>query len=127
MEDKETYALLNDRFQINHRRFLYLKKKFSDNTSNLHLFIENLQEQGCIAALGNWYDFEPAPEFFLFINEDMKKDYAYFGDCVRFDVTYNLCRLRSFHSQKWNVGLFSGFSEGLGIVLFGILLIKEET
>ena len=86
-----------------------------------------MEEEGCLVLEGPWPEEEPAPEFLLMISPGMKSSYRIFGDCVRFDVTYNLCRLRTSSDRKWNVGMFACFSENMTPFPVGVLLINAET
>ena len=118
--------ILQEKFGISKRRFLYIKEKKMNIKEDLRDFIHGLKREGHSVVVGDWYEDEPAPEFLLVVSENMRDDFTLFGDCLRFDVTYGLCRLRPVHgSDKWNVGIFSGFTENLTPFPFGVVLIRR--
>ena len=56
------------------------------------------------------FENEPMPKLLLIISPQMIELYNRYHDCIRFDVTYALCRLRNTHGKSWGLGIFSGFN-----------------
>lgn len=56
----------------------------------------------------------------------MQDAFFKWGDCISFDVTYNLLRERTSETKQWGLGLFTGFDTNLRIVLFGCCLLSSE-
>ena len=75
----------------------------------LNSFLHELKEQGYRTKYNDWPESEPMPTILFLSSPSMCLNYETFYDCVRFDVTYALCKLRSARGDPWGLGIFSGF------------------
>ena len=66
------------------------------------------------------------PNILFLASPSMHQQYQWFHDCVRFDITYALCRFRDSKNKAWGFGIFSGFMESLSPCIFGLCFIKNE-
>ena len=64
-------------------------------------------------------DPEQPPLIFLAVNQEMKANFAKFGDVVSFDLTFNLIKNQHLSKEKWKVGCFVGMSNAKRITPFG--------
>ena len=67
------------------------------------------------------------PDVLFLASPNMVRIYEKYHDCVRFDVTYSVCKLRDSKGAAWGFGIFSGFTESLSPCVFGMCFVKEET
>ena len=69
------------------------------------------------------------PLVFVAVNQEMKANFAKYGDIVSFDLTFNLIKNQHKSGEKWKVGCFVGMSNAKRITPFGFavtLNTKEE-
>lgn len=67
------------------------------------------------------------PDMFIACSPQMVSAYERFGDCISFDLTYNLLKQRTPDGEQWGTGLFVGFDTNLRIVLLGMCILTRET
>ncbi len=56
----------------------------------------------------------------------MKLQFKRFGDCVCYDSTYGVLRLRLGQKKQIGVGIFTGQDTNMRIVLLGMSIIARE-
>jgi hypothetical protein len=55
----------------------------------------------------------------------MKKIALKYNDSFRFDITYNIIKMRSTEGKQWGLGIFSTFDTNLRLVPIAFCLILK--
>lgn len=126
---KSLKRLTEEKFHIKDSQFYYLNRKLLQLQSNVTEFVELMEKRG-YETLYRTHEDGRRPSMLLCVKSDRRGYFSMYGQCIIFDVTYNVCRRwkssDSGIAQQYGLGIFSGISNSNSTIIFGFCLLTTE-